>query len=188
MQRSIKIVSQVALVEWGKSKWTAGHRGNGERRSVYGRDRQRETQRITYILICPWSSLHTTWLKPFWQQILKFYHGLPCLITEKKKKMSFGELPVMRFDIFCSVEIIGHRSCIHYVNISILEKTMNTIEHKFLKSWLFNVSFFQEIAESSSYSLSMSLVQSMSWQLEGYVLFSHGLQLQNMIFTWGFIK
>lgn len=42
-------------------------------------------QRITYILTCPWSSLHTTWLKPFWQQILKFYHGLPCLmITEKK--------------------------------------------------------------------------------------------------------
>ena len=44
-------------------------------------------QRITYILICPWSSLHTTWLKPFWQQILKFYHGLPCLmITEKNRE------------------------------------------------------------------------------------------------------
>lgn len=94
----------------------------------------------------------------------------------------------MRSDIFCSVEIIGYCSCIHYVNIAILEKTMNTIQHKFLKSCLFNVSFFQETADSSSYSLYMSLDPSMNWQLEGYVLFSHGLQLQNMIFTVRFIK
>lgn len=33
---------------------------------------------------------------------------------EKKKKMSFGELPVTRFDIFSSVELKGQ--LMHYVN------------------------------------------------------------------------
>lgn len=47
--------------------------------------------------------------------------------------MSFEELPITWFDIFCCVEIIGRCSCVHYVNISTLKNVMNTIQHTFLK-------------------------------------------------------
>lgn len=74
--------------------------------------------------------------------------------------MSFEELPITWFDIFCCVEIIGRCSCVHYVNISTLKNVMNTIQHTFLKNCLFGI---QEIAESLSYSLFTALAQRMDW-------------------------
>lgn len=70
--------------------------------------------------------------------------------------MSFGELPITMFDIFRFVEFIGHCSCMHYVNTSFLEKVVNIIQYTFQKNCLINVFFFQELAESSSYSLYIS--------------------------------
>ena len=56
--------------------------------------------------------------------------------------MSFEELPITWFDIFCCAEIIGHWSCcVCYVNISTLKNVMNTIQHTLLKNCLFDISF-----------------------------------------------
>lgn len=48
---------------------------------------------------------------------------------DRKKEMSCEERPITQSDIFCSVETIGQQSCMHYVNISILKKVMNTFQH-----------------------------------------------------------
>lgn len=53
---------------------------------------------------------------------------------DRKKEMSCEERPITQSDIFCSVETIGQQSCMHYVNISILKKVMNTFQHMFLKN------------------------------------------------------
>lgn len=138
--------------------------GMGKGNVVYGRDKQRDTKNNLHLnlsMIFPPHNVAKAILTAN-TEILPW----PSLFNDKrkrkKKKMSFGEFTVMKSDIFCSVEIIGHCSCIHYVNTSTLENTMNTIQYKFLKSCLVNVSFFQEIAGSSSYSLYMSLAQSMN--------------------------
>lgn len=78
--------------------------------------------------------------------------------------MSFEELPITWFAIFCCAEIIVHWSCcVYYVNTSTLKNVMNTIQHTLLKNCLFDISFIQKIAESLSYSLSIALAQRMDW-------------------------
>lgn len=43
----------------------------------------------------------------------------PSLFNDnRKKEMSFREVPITWLDIFCSVESIGHQNCMHYVNTS----------------------------------------------------------------------
>lgn len=43
----------------------------------------------------------------------------PSLFNDnRKKEMSFREVPITWLDIFCSVESIGHQNCVHYVNTS----------------------------------------------------------------------
>lgn len=186
--RTITTIFQITLVARGNLK-RAGDLAGARVGSVRcRRDKRRGTQRATYILICPWSFLHTVWLAPFWQQILKFCHGLPCLmVIGKKQHVIWGtsSSKVWHF-LFCRIQ--GHGSCMHCVNTSTLEKAVKTSQHTFLRNCLANISFFQQRADSSSYSSCTSSCLKHNWQPERYVPFNYGLKLQNVIFSLGYIK
>lgn len=100
---------------------------------------------------------------------------------KEKKKMSFGELPVTRFDVFCSVELTGQ--LMHYVN-NPFGKGCEYKSTRISKQLSNQFPSFKSQQTLQVILCRWQLAQSMDWQPEGYVSFKYGLKSQNM----GFIK